>query len=269
MTARTARRRHGPRAAVAASGDFVWVGLHEPTEDELRGDRRRRSACTRWPSRTPSTPTSGPSSSATATRSSSCSRRSGTSTSDDAVETGEINHLRRPRLRRHRAARRGRRAAGRPARARGASRRCSATARSRCVYAVCDQVVDDYEEVAGRARGDVDEVEASVFSAERTNDSARIYTLKREIARGPPRGAAAARADAPVRAAAPCAASDAEAAPFFRDVADHLARVAETVDTLDPAVDGVRRPPGADLGAAERRHAQDLGRRRAGRRARP
>ena len=28
---------------------------------------------------------------------------------------------------------------------------------------------------------DVDEVEASVFSAARTNDSERIYTLKREI----------------------------------------------------------------------------------------
>ena len=33
---------------------------YEPTEDELERDRRRATACTRWPSRTPSTPTSGP-----------------------------------------------------------------------------------------------------------------------------------------------------------------------------------------------------------------
>ena len=50
------------------------------------------------------------------------------------------------------------------------------------VYAVCDQVVDHYEAVADELEVDVDEVEASVFSAERTRDSARIYVLKRELA---------------------------------------------------------------------------------------
>ena len=50
------------------------------------------------------------------------------------------------------------------------------------VYAVCDQVVDAYEEVVDELVADVDEVEMSVFSEERTNDSARIYVLKRELA---------------------------------------------------------------------------------------
>ena len=35
---------------------------------------------------------------------------------------------------------------------------------SAVVYAVCDQVVDRYEEVADALQEDVDEVEASVFS---------------------------------------------------------------------------------------------------------
>ena len=53
---------------------------------------------------------------------------------------------------------------------------------SAVVYAVCDQVVDGYEQVGAALVEDVDEVELSVFSEERTNDSARIYVLKRELA---------------------------------------------------------------------------------------
>ncbi len=103
---------------------------------------------------------------------------------------------------------------------------------SAVVHAVCDQVVDNYESVAGALEEDVDEVEVSVFSTERTNDSARIYTLKREIAE-------VRRAVLPLRepmnrfAGNTIRLIDDDAAPFFRDVADHLARVAETIDTLD------------------------------------
>ncbi|MFN8196120.1 MAG: magnesium and cobalt transport protein CorA, partial [Nocardioidaceae bacterium] len=53
---------------------------------------------------------------------------------------------------------------------------------SAVVYAVCDLVVDGYEGVAASLEVDVDEVEGSVFSERRTRDSERIYTLKREIA---------------------------------------------------------------------------------------
>ena len=103
---------------------------------------------------------------------------------------------------------------------------------SSVMYAVCDLVVDSYESVAGALEVDVDEVESSVFSQERTRDSARIYTLKREIAE-------VRRAVLPLRdpmrrfasAVVPGVASD--AAPFFRDVADHLVRVSESIDSLD------------------------------------
>ncbi len=103
---------------------------------------------------------------------------------------------------------------------------------SAVVYAVCDQVVDRYEEVAGSLQEDVDEVEQSVFSTERTNDSARIYVLKRELAE-------MRRAVLPLRdpmnkfSSGSVQGIHRDAAPYFRDVADHLSRVAETIDTLD------------------------------------
>ncbi len=103
---------------------------------------------------------------------------------------------------------------------------------SAVVYAVCDRVVDGYLSVMNALEEDVDEVETSVFSAQRTNDSARIYTLKREIAE-------ARRAVLPLRepmrrfATGSVPGIDEASAPFFRDVLDHLNRVAETVDGLD------------------------------------
>ncbi len=103
---------------------------------------------------------------------------------------------------------------------------------SAVVYAVCDQVVDRYEEVAGALQEDVDEVEQSVFSTERTNDSARIYVLKRELAE-------MRRAVIPLRDPMAKFANGAihgihgDAGPYFRDVADHVTRVAEAIDTLD------------------------------------
>jgi magnesium transporter len=100
------------------------------------------------------------------------------------------------------------------------------------VYAVLDQVVDSYEAVADELAVDVDEVEASVFSDQRTDDSARIYVLKRELAE-------MRRAVLPLRdpmrrfAAGTVPGIPAEMSPFFRDVADHLVRVSESIDSLD------------------------------------
>ena len=100
------------------------------------------------------------------------------------------------------------------------------------VYAVCDRVVDDYEAVATSLTEDVDEVESSVFSPDRTNDSVRIYALKREIAemrravlplKEPMRQFAEGRVDG----------IGEDARPFFADVYDHVARTAEVIDGLD------------------------------------
>jgi magnesium transporter len=103
---------------------------------------------------------------------------------------------------------------------------------SAVVYAVCDEVVDAYEAVAEELQEDVDEVEISVFSEERTNDAARIYVLKRELAE-------VRRAVYPLREPinrftnGVVRGIHAEAGPYFRDVGDHLSRVSETVDSLD------------------------------------
>jgi magnesium transporter len=103
---------------------------------------------------------------------------------------------------------------------------------SAVVYAVCDRVVDGYLNVMSALEEDVDEVETSVFSAQRTSDSPRIYTLKREIAE-------ARRAVLPLRepmrrfATGAVPGIEEGSAPFFRDVLDHLNQAAETVDGLD------------------------------------
>ncbi len=100
------------------------------------------------------------------------------------------------------------------------------------LYSVCDRVVDGYESVAGELEIDVDEIEMSVFSDDRTSDSRRIYTLKREVAEF-------RRAVAPLReplakfAQRLVPGMPDEAAAFFRDVADHATRVHEQVETLD------------------------------------
>jgi magnesium transporter len=100
------------------------------------------------------------------------------------------------------------------------------------LWAICDAVVDGYLAVADAVEADVDEVEASVFSPRRTSDAERIYSLKREVLE-------MRRAILPLKepiwqfahGAIPQVGS--EAAPFFRDVADHLVRAADQTEALD------------------------------------
>lgn len=103
---------------------------------------------------------------------------------------------------------------------------------SAVLYAIADHVVDEYSEVGASLEIDVDEVEASVFSPERTDDSPRIYKLKRELAE-------ARRAVLPLRDVVRRTATGEvveiphETVPYFRDVADHVALVAEQIENLD------------------------------------
>ena len=137
---------------------------------------------------------------------------------------------------------------------------------SAVVYAVCDKVVDDYEEVAASLQEDVDEVESSVFSPDRTDDASRIYVLKREVAemrravmplKEPMRQFADGRVEG----------IDDDARPFFADVYDHVARTAEVIDGLDNLLTAAFQGHLARISrAAERGHAQDLRGRRPGRR---
>ena len=92
------------------------------------------------------------------------------------------------------------------------------------LHAIVDRVVDDYVPALEGLRQDVEEVEAEVFSPNRSNPSERIYKLKREVIEFD-------------RAAAPLAdpverlsrgvydVVHPEVRTYFRDVNDHLIRV--------------------------------------------
>ena len=220
----------GDTRAPCGSGDFQWIGIHDPTPEELQsiastfdlhplavedaGDSHQRPKVERY----------------------------GDTLflvlktlwyidAEDAVETGEINLFVGPDFVvtvRH-----------------GEGIDLTASRRDledraqvlkhgplAVMYAICDRVVDEYERVGAALEIDVDEVEESVFSPARSDDSVRIYALKREIAE-------VRRAVMPLRepmrrfAAGQLEGIDEETATYFRDVSDHLHRVSEVIDNLD------------------------------------
>lgn len=109
---------------------------------------------------------------------------------------------------------------------------------SAVLYAVADTIVDDYTEIALEVEEDIEEVEQQVFSPDRRNSAARIYNLKREVVEFR-------------RAVLPLVEPMAELAtggvphvhdrmqPFFRDVADHAVRVSEHVESFDDLLTSV------------------------------
>ena len=101
------------------------------------------------------------------------------------------------------------------------------------LYAVVDKIVDHYEAVAAELEIDVQEVESSVFSNERSNDSSRIYRLKRETLEF---RRAVMPLKEPVMRFAVCTMPE-DTRPYFRDIADHLTRAAEAIDSIDHLLD--------------------------------
>ena len=218
------------RARATEDGGFVWIGLHEPSHDELAevaevfGLHRLAVEDAFKAHQRPKVETYGDTLFLIL-------KTLWYVDEDDAVETGEISlfvghdfvitvrHGQGSRLQD----------------ARSHLERSSELLThgpSAVVYAVCDVVVDSYTEVVTFLEEDVDEVEESVFSPARTRDSARIYVLKREIAE-------VRRAILPLRepmrrfANGTVRSVSEEAAPYFRDVVDHLTQAAEIVDSLD------------------------------------
>ncbi|RJL36039.1 magnesium/cobalt transporter CorA [Bailinhaonella thermotolerans] len=98
------------------------------------------------------------------------------------------------------------------------------------MYAVFDEVVDTYDTISLEVEADIIDLENRVFSSERTSDAAAIYALKREVLEF-------RRAVQPlipvmreiVSGAVPELAE--ETLPYFRDVADHVIRVTGTLDS--------------------------------------
>ncbi|MEU2630361.1 magnesium and cobalt transport protein CorA [Kitasatospora sp. NPDC007106] len=101
------------------------------------------------------------------------------------------------------------------------------------LYAVCDLVVDSYLDLSATLLSDLDELEADVFAPGRTRGAAeRIYAFKRQVV-------AFRRASAPllepatrlVRGGVPFVPDALQ--PYLRDVLDHLTRTTEQVEALD------------------------------------
>ncbi|MDK3258845.1 magnesium/cobalt transporter CorA [Blastococcus capsensis] len=103
---------------------------------------------------------------------------------------------------------------------------------SAVLYAVADLVVDSFVEVAGAVEEDVEELEASVFSPERTDDVGRLYQLKRELL-------SLRRAVSPLEvplqtlAERPVDVVPGAMRSYFRDVLDHAIRVRDQVAGMD------------------------------------
>lgn len=108
------------------------------------------------------------------------------------------------------------------------------------LHAIADHVVDDYLTVTDAVQGDIDQVETDVFSphGSQSADVGRIYQLKRELLE-------LKRAVVPlgrplqVLTTGPIRSVDHEIQAYFRDVADHLARVIEQITDFDALLDSI------------------------------
>jgi magnesium transporter len=99
------------------------------------------------------------------------------------------------------------------------------------LHAILDRVVDDYAPAIDGLQADIDEVEAELFSGERSNPAERIYRLLREVL-------AFRRASAPLVDPLEKLASghfeqiNPEIRDYFRDVNDHLIRTRDQLDGM-------------------------------------
>ncbi|WP_326688117.1 MULTISPECIES: magnesium and cobalt transport protein CorA [unclassified Streptomyces] len=114
---------------------------------------------------------------------------------------------------------------------------------SAVLHAIADQTVDGYLAVADAVQDDIDEVEIEVFSdrsasGRRGGDASRIYQLKREVlefkrAVSPLMRPLQMLSERPVRLIDP------DIQKYFRDVADHLTRVNEQVLGFDDLLNSI------------------------------
>ncbi|MGW0605810.1 magnesium and cobalt transport protein CorA [Streptomyces sp. NPDC002640] len=110
---------------------------------------------------------------------------------------------------------------------------------SAVLHAVADHVVDEYLSVAAAVQDDIEAVETQVFSPDnRTADPGRIYQLKRELLEFK-RAAVPLALPLARLATDPAAPVGEEMRAYFRDVADHLARVTEQITSFDALLDSV------------------------------
>ncbi|AJT64574.1 magnesium and cobalt transport protein CorA [Streptomyces chattanoogensis] len=122
---------------------------------------------------------------------------------------------------------------------------------SAVLHAIADQVVDGYMAVAGAVQDDIDEVEIDVFSSgtngkgtgakgssAKGGDAGRIYQLKREVLEFK-RAVSPLLRPMQLLSERPMRLVDGDIQKYFRDVADHLARVNEQVLSFDDLLNSI------------------------------
>ncbi|MER5211597.1 magnesium/cobalt transporter CorA [Streptomyces sp. NPDC002838] len=107
------------------------------------------------------------------------------------------------------------------------------------LHAIADHVVDDYLNVTDSVQEDIDEVETAVFAETGARvDPGRIYQLKRELLE-------LKRAVMPLSrpleelATRPIRVVDPEIQAYFRDVSDHLLRAKEQIAAFDELLNSI------------------------------
>ena len=121
---------------------------------------------------------------------------------------------------------------------------------SSILHAVADKVVDDYLAVVDAVNEDIEEIESNVFSPRETTDIERIYQLKRDLIEmkrtvGPLAAPLRELSERPRRLVHP------EIREYFRDVEDHLARVREQVQSFDELLGSILQAGLARITVAE------------------
>jgi magnesium transporter len=117
------------------------------------------------------------------------------------------------------------------------------------VHAILDEVVDGYAPVMEALDSDIEEVEEEVFSDDRRNPGQRIYELKREAIEF-------ARAVTPLvepveRMSTGTTRVPDELGTYFRDVLDHLIRLSQQIEATREALTSVLQANLAQVGVRQ------------------
>jgi magnesium transporter len=109
---------------------------------------------------------------------------------------------------------------------------------SAVLHAVADRVVDDYLAVVDAVNEDIEEIENSVFGARHSTEIERIYQLKRDVIEM--KRSVSPLAD-PLKelASRPRRLINPEIREYFRDVEDHLVRVRDQIASFDELLSSI------------------------------
>jgi len=106
------------------------------------------------------------------------------------------------------------------------------------LHAIVDRVVDDYAPAVSGLEEDIEEVENSVFSSERTNPAERIYRLKRETHEFH-RAASPLLEPMDLLTGGRVGQIHPEVETYFQDVNDHLARVNDRLEAMGDSLTSI------------------------------